>query len=81
MTLDELRQWAAVKPEVAFEAIDISRSSGYDAIKRGEIPSVRIGHRLLIPTAPLLRLLGADVAPTVAPTVLQIQGHSSGPLR
>lgn len=78
MTIDELRQRLAVKPEEAFPSLGLSRSSGYDAIKRGEIPSIRVGRRLLIPVIPLLRLLGAD---DVAPTVLQVQGHPSGPLR
>lgn len=81
LTIDELRQRIAVKPEAAFEALDLSRSSGYDAIKRGEIPSIRVGRRLLIPVVPLLRMLGADVAPTAAPTALHVQGHPSGRLR
>lgn len=37
----------------------ISRCSAYEAVRRGEIPSVRMGRRVLIPTARLLALLGA----------------------
>lgn len=38
------------------------RSSVYEAIKRGDLPSVRIGRRVLIPTAALRHLLCLDVA-------------------
>ena len=37
----------------------ISRCSAYEAVRRGEIPAVRMGRRVLIPTARLLALLGA----------------------
>lgn len=33
-------------------------------IENGEIPSLRIGRRVLVPRLPLLRLLGADDAAT-----------------
>ncbi len=36
------------------------RSSVYEAIKRGDLPSVRIGRRVLIPTAALRHLLCLD---------------------
>lgn len=35
----------------------ISRGGWYAAIKRGEIPSIRVGKRILIPRAALLRWL------------------------
>jgi excisionase family DNA binding protein len=41
----------------------ISRGSAYEAVKRGEIPTIRIGRRLLVPSAALERLLGGDVRP------------------
>ena len=37
----------------------ISRGSAYEAAKRKEIPTIRIGRRLLVPSAALERLLGA----------------------
>jgi excisionase family DNA binding protein len=40
--------------------LSLGRSSAYAAVHAGEIPSLRIGHRLLVPTAALLRLLGAS---------------------
>jgi excisionase family DNA binding protein len=38
----------------------ISRGSAYEAAKRGEIPTIRIGRRLLVPTAALERMLGGN---------------------
>jgi excisionase family DNA binding protein len=35
----------------------ISRGSAYEAAKRGEIPTIRIGRRLLVPVAALERML------------------------
>jgi excisionase family DNA binding protein len=46
--------------EQAGEFLGISRSAAYRAVSSGELPSVRIGRRLLIPTAKLLALLGLD---------------------
>ena len=36
----------------------LSVNSAYEAVRRGEIPSVRIGRRVLVPKASLARLLG-----------------------
>jgi excisionase family DNA binding protein len=38
----------------------ISRGSAYEAAKRKEIPTIRIGRRLLVPTDALERLLSAN---------------------
>lgn len=48
-------------PDVA-RALGLGRSAVYGAIERGEIPSLRFGSRLVVPTAALRRLLGLDVA-------------------
>lgn len=52
MTVDEVRQF-----------IPLSRSSAYAAIHSGELPSIRIGRLLLVPTAALLRMLRLDATP------------------
>jgi excisionase family DNA binding protein len=44
-------------PEAA-ELLGISRSAAYRAVARGEIPTIRIGRRLLVPTAKVYQLLG-----------------------
>ena len=38
----------------------ISRGSAYEAVKRREIPTIRIGRRLPVPTAALERMLGGN---------------------
>jgi excisionase family DNA binding protein len=43
-------------PEAA-EILGIDRNSGYAAAKKGELPTIRIGKRLLVPKAALARLL------------------------
>jgi excisionase family DNA binding protein len=48
----------AMTVTAAAELIGISRSAFYRGIHRGELPSVRIGRRLLVPTAKLYQLLG-----------------------
>ncbi len=47
-------------PEVG-EALGLGRSAAYEAVRRGELPSLAIGRRRLVPTGRLLDLLGIDV--------------------
>lgn len=48
-------------PEAA-ERLGIGRNAAYDAAKRGEIPTIRIGKLLLVPRAQFERMLvGADI--------------------
>ncbi|WP_434811253.1 helix-turn-helix domain-containing protein [Microbacterium sp. bgisy189] len=47
--------------EEAARVLRIGRNSAYEAIARGDIPSVRIGGRVLIPSARLLALFGVEV--------------------
>jgi len=44
----------------AGQILGISRSTAYAAVNDGEIPSIRLGRRLVVPTAHLLRMLGLD---------------------
>ena len=37
--------------------LGISRSTAYDAARRGEIPTISVGRRLLVPRAALERML------------------------
>ena len=43
-------------PEAA-KRLGIGKNLAYEAIQRGEIPSIRVGHRLLVPLSALERLL------------------------
>jgi hypothetical protein len=47
-----------LKVEQASILMGISRSAAYRAIAAGDVPSVRFGCRLYVPTARLLELLG-----------------------
>ena len=44
--------------------LGISRGSAYEAARRGDIPTIRLGRRLVVPTAALRRLLAIDPSPT-----------------
>jgi len=48
-------------PEVA-QLLGISRSSAYEAVKAGELPSRRLGGRLFIPVVALRRWLEGESA-------------------
>lgn len=43
-------------PEAA-RRLGIGKNLAYEAIQRGEIPSIRVGHRLLVPVAALEQLM------------------------
>jgi excisionase family DNA binding protein len=44
--------------EEAAELCGVSRAVAYSAVHAGELPSVRLGRRILVPRARLLALLG-----------------------
>jgi excisionase family DNA binding protein len=46
----------------AAETLGISRGTAYAAVRTGELPSIRVGRRLLVPTAALRQLLHLDRA-------------------
>lgn len=56
-----------ISVDLAGEILGISRSSAYQAARTGEIPTIRIGRRLVVPTAALLRLLDLE-QPSPCPT-------------
>lgn len=47
---------------LASKIMPLSRNSLYAALASGDIPSIRIGRLLVIPTAPLRKKLGLEVA-------------------
>jgi excisionase family DNA binding protein len=56
--------------EEAAGLLGISRAFAYEAVRRGEIPSIRIGRRVLVPRVALDRLVGGtggDAPPTSDP--------------
>ena len=49
---------ATMTIEEAGELLGLSRSSAYRAAAKGELPTLRFGRRLIVPTRRLLTLLG-----------------------
>jgi excisionase family DNA binding protein len=58
MRLDDAPDVLTV-PEAA-RLLRCGRNQLYDAIRRGDVPAVRIGRSLRVPRAGLLRMLGAN---------------------
>ena len=46
--------------EEAGRLLGIGRGQAYEAVRRGEIPSVRIGKRIIVPKDALARLLSGN---------------------
>lgn len=44
----------------AARLLGVSRGSAYEAARRGELPVIRLGRRLVVPRARLEDLLGGD---------------------
>src|SRR4051794_40786129 len=47
----------AVSVPVAAKLLTLSRNATYAAVRRGELPSAKIGDRILVPTSALRKLL------------------------
>lgn len=60
--LNELRARPTLTVAEAAQVLGIGKNTAYEAIKRNELPHLRIGGRVLIPTARLFALLedGSD---------------------
>lgn len=65
LTLAEVRGRATITVEQAGQLIGLWRGGAYQAAQRGDIPTIRIGRRLFVPVAALLRMLEGPT--TVAP--------------
>jgi excisionase family DNA binding protein len=60
-TADSVKGRVKTLTEVA-AALRISRGSAYEAAKRGEIPTIRIGRRILVPDGAFEKLLAGNEA-------------------
>jgi excisionase family DNA binding protein len=47
--------------EEAARILGCGRGTAYEAIRAGEIPSIKVGRRILVPRARLYALLGEDL--------------------
>jgi excisionase family DNA binding protein len=61
-TLQDMPRGADLPPllsvEQACKLLGVSRSAGYRAAATGDLPTLRWGHRLYVPTVRLLEMLG-----------------------
>jgi excisionase family DNA binding protein len=48
------------KVEEAAALLGVNRNTCYDRIKAGEVPSIRLGRRILVPKAALDRMLAGE---------------------
>jgi excisionase family DNA binding protein len=46
--------------EEAAEIVGVGRSAAYSAVRAGDIPSIKVGRRLLVPRRALERMLGLN---------------------
>lgn len=60
LTLPDIRDRATITVAEAGEVLTLSRTSIYAAVKNGDVPTIRIGRRLVVPVPVLLRMLGDD---------------------
>jgi excisionase family DNA binding protein len=58
--LDALRDRVTITIPEAAELLGIGRSAAYECARRGEIPTLRLGARLVVPVPKVLAMLGAD---------------------
>jgi excisionase family DNA binding protein len=61
--VEELAGRVTITVEEAAAILGIGRSAAYEAARRGQLPTRRLGRRLFVPVPALLRWLGADEPP------------------
>lgn len=53
---------ATVTVEQAAQLLGVSRGVAYLAARQGQLPVLRLGHRLLVPVPRLVALIGAEAS-------------------
>ncbi|MEP7738293.1 helix-turn-helix domain-containing protein [Nocardioides sp. 31GB23] len=59
-TIEGLRDRLTVTVPEAGEYLGLGRGAAYAAARRGELPTLRLGQRLVVPVPKLLELVGFD---------------------
>lgn len=62
ITLDQLDGRVTLTIEEAATLLGLGRSAAYEAARRGQLPTRRLGRRVLVPVPALLEWLGARSA-------------------
>ncbi|HXN60922.1 MAG TPA: helix-turn-helix domain-containing protein [Acidimicrobiales bacterium] len=60
MKIPDPEEQPTLTVDEAARFLGIGRSTAYDGIRSGGIPSIRVGGRIVVPTAALRRLLQLD---------------------
>ncbi len=47
--------------EETADALGISRAFAYELVRKGELPSIRLGRRIVVPRVQLARLVGVEL--------------------
>lgn len=58
LRLEDIRGRATVSVEQAGQVLGFGRGASYAAAKRGELPTIRMGRRIVVPVPALLTMLG-----------------------
>jgi excisionase family DNA binding protein len=61
LTLADLGDRATLTVSETAELLGVSRDVAYESARRGEIPTLRLGRRVLVSVPRLLTLLGAPI--------------------
>lgn len=62
MSVDEALSRATLSvPEAGLVFYGLCRNSSYEAAKRGDIPTIRIGRKIVVPVAPVAQALGLKI--------------------
>lgn len=59
LTIDDIRDRATITVPEAARVLLLSRDVAYKAALAGELPTLRLGRRILVPVPRLLAMLGA----------------------
>lgn len=60
LRLADIEDHATITVEEAAGLLGLGRSTAYEAVRRGQLPSRRLGRRLFIPVPALLEWLGIE---------------------
>jgi len=62
--LDEIESRLTLSVEETASLLGLGRSAAYEAARRGELPSRRLGRRVIVPVPALLNWLGMEQTPS-----------------
>lgn len=65
LTVPDPEQQPTMGVEEVAELLGVGRSTAYEAVRRGDLPSFRLGRRIVIPTAAVRRLLALPERPAI----------------